>query len=552
MMAPSDVKCKSDEPNKKNKLVEDARVPEQLENMEKMVAGSGGGHLEINMKFLTSVEEKSNERRMKGVEFINFCSFIFKSIRVFWFTSELELLPVWNFTHLPRVRLGFPRVFNFPPTSDKYTGPETVSPKTDTAAQESALDLVELEDRQRKPELKYFMGSAPVHKDILKGLQSSSVFQKQPTEDSISELFTPELVETFAEDRNKGEYRFICPHAGQFKCKLTNLVFEMEAKGEVLYSIVSWDHNVLDGLLSKEPAGPLYSIECLKGLIRHLHLPHCETRTDVVKLTVAHLTDRNVEIIQLLKVTDTHVIIQVHGLSLFGVLKALLFQAYPTRAQVLLFYKQLTRNHMRNKLHIHLLPGNVPVTEVQKQHDCNQYIETSSKCQLTPGKTYKPCCKTTVREYVPQPEDDTFEYDFGPNYHPTFEVFFNTKVDVVTLSLEDENGQEVWRPRQVLLAGTEAASTKLDLTDADFVDTHRDKLIQSVGSVLEIADYLIASRMITEEMYSNIQAATTSQDKMRALYSCLTTEKVKVEFYKILREKQPCLVEELESPSDQD
>lgn len=88
------------------------------------------------------------------------------------------------------------------------------------------------------------------------------------------------------------------------------------------------------------------------------------TGTDVVKLTVAHLTDRNVEIIQPLEVTDTHVIIQVHGLSLFGVLKALLFQAYPTRAQVLLFYKQLTRNHMRNKLHIHLLPGNVPVTEV--------------------------------------------------------------------------------------------------------------------------------------------------------------------------------------------
>lgn len=46
-------------------------------------------------------------------------------------------------------------------------------------AQESALDLVELKDRQCKPEVQYFMGSAPVHKDILKGLQSSPVFQKQ-------------------------------------------------------------------------------------------------------------------------------------------------------------------------------------------------------------------------------------------------------------------------------------------------------------------------------------------------------------------------------------
>ncbi|KAF5896566.1 NACHT, LRR and PYD domains-containing protein 1b allele 2-like, partial [Clarias magur] len=70
---------------------------------------------------------------------------------------------------------------------------------------------------------------------------------------------------------------FLCPHAGQFICKFTNLVFDMEGKGEVLYRIVPWDDSVLDGLGQKEPAGPLYSIECLEVSIRHLHFPHCET-----------------------------------------------------------------------------------------------------------------------------------------------------------------------------------------------------------------------------------------------------------------------------------
>lgn len=77
----------------------------------------------------------------------------------------------------------------------------------------------------------------------------------------------------------------------------------------------------------------------------------------LVKLTVAHVTDGNLEIIQPLKVTDTHVIIDVEGLSLFGLLRAWLFQASPIRAQVLLFYGM-------NTLYIHLLPGNVPIEEV--------------------------------------------------------------------------------------------------------------------------------------------------------------------------------------------
>lgn len=85
---------------------------------------------------------------------------------------------------------------------------------------------------------------------------------------------------------------------------------------------------------------------------------------DVVKLTVAHVTGGNVEITQPLKVTNKHVIIDIQGLSLFGLLRALLFQAYPIEAQVLLFYKKVLGGHRLSKLHMHLLPGNVSVEEV--------------------------------------------------------------------------------------------------------------------------------------------------------------------------------------------
>ncbi|KAG7314432.1 hypothetical protein KOW79_021735 [Hemibagrus wyckioides] len=337
-------------------------------------------------------------------------------------------------------------------------------------------------------------------------------------------------------------------HAGQFKCKFSDLVFDMKGKDRVMYKIVSWDSSVLDGLRHMEPAGPLYSIECHNGSIRRLHLPHCETRTDVVKLTVAHVTGGNVEMLQPLKVTNKHVIIEVQRLSLFGLLKALLLPAFPIRAQVLLFFEKSL-----NKLHIHLLPGNVPVKEVQKRYKSIRYITTSSKCILTPGKKYRPCCKPADREYISQPEDETFECDYGPNYHPTFEVFLNNEVNEVTLSLLDEKGLVVWKPRDVVLKGTQRSTTSKDLPGADFVDKYEADLIQRVPSVMEILD-CIKSKEFTSEMYNKIHAETTPQDKMRELYKYLNSagRAAKAEFYRILREKHHNLVTELESVSGLD
>lgn len=80
-----------------------------------------------------------------------------------------------------------------------------------------------------------------------------------------------------------------------------------------------------------------------------------------IELAVAHFSEGNMEIIQPLKVTNTHVIIEVQNLSLFGLLKKWIFQEIPISAQVLLFYQKM---EIGRKLHIYLLPGNVPLKEV--------------------------------------------------------------------------------------------------------------------------------------------------------------------------------------------
>ncbi|XP_060719473.1 uncharacterized protein LOC132841213 isoform X2 [Tachysurus vachellii] len=137
------------------------------------------------------------------------------------------------------------------------------------------------------------------NKGTEKGPRSTSTphtYPRHPSADVSLQLqpFTPELVENC----DKDEYRFFCPHAGQFMCKLTNIVFEMESEGEVKYKIMDWDSWLLNKLPQKEPAGPLYNIDGPEDSIRRLHFPHCEIGKGKAKLTVAHVTNDDVEIIQ--------------------------------------------------------------------------------------------------------------------------------------------------------------------------------------------------------------------------------------------------------------
>ncbi|XP_050957954.1 uncharacterized protein LOC127159050 [Labeo rohita] len=367
-----------------------------------------------------------------------------------------------------------------------------------------------------------------------------------------AEVFTPIVRKGNNKDKHKNVYRFVCPCAGQFRCSLTSLVFVMEGEGEVLYKTVSWDPRWLDGLGNMEPAGPLYDIDCSDGSISGLHLPHCEifSEEDMDCLTVAHLTGGNVAIMNPLKVTEAHVMIDIEDLSLFGLIKRMIFPPSPVTAQVLVFLRPITEGQRENILDVHLLPNNVPVTEVKDQHAENRYIETSSNCCLIPGTEYRLCCQP--KRFTVQPETEVFKFNFGPNYHPTFEVFVNVRKMEVKLSLIDNTERrEVWPPRRILLTGQEVKlPARRRLTESEFVNNilrYMPRLIRRVSSAMEIADGLMAKNMITNEIYSKVRAVVTPQERMRLLWDALNSggDSVKAEFYRLLKENEPHLVNEL-------
>ncbi|XP_016385344.1 uncharacterized protein LOC107721716 isoform X4 [Sinocyclocheilus rhinocerous] len=363
-----------------------------------------------------------------------------------------------------------------------------------------------------------------------------------------AEVFTPECVQQDDEDKHKTIYRFVCPHAGQFQCSLTSLVFVMEGEGEVLYNIVSWD----PGMDQLRPAGPLYNIDCSAGSVSQLHFQHCVIFSEENKdcLAVAHFTGGNVEIIQPLKVSETHVIIDIRDLSNFGLIWIKTIFGFPINGQVLLFLRPVTVE--QKILTVHLLPGNVPVSEVQRWHLDKKYIETSSKCHLFPDREYSLCCQPEDCEV--QPVSEMFELDnFGPNYHPTFEVFLDVNIEEVRLGVLDKtrDGKEVWKRRRILLTVAPSKGVELPahrrIPETEFVNAHRDKLIERVSSVMAIADSLKSKDMINGEMYSKVRAAALREEKMRLLLDALDSggAAVKAEFCRLLKKKEHYLVNEL-------
>ncbi|KAG7238156.1 hypothetical protein INR49_031186 [Caranx melampygus] len=227
----------------------------------------------------------------------------------------------------------------------------------------------------------------------------------------------------------------------------------MSHGAELLYRTVQW-HNSLLQSVGKMAAGPLFSIQCPEDAVRQLHLPHCETTDALLSdglLSVAHITDDGMSFIKPLEITDTHVIVPVPHLSLFGLVwvEDLMWRLWsnmkPVCSKVQLFQKPNLPQHMQ-RLNVFLLPNNIhldEVTQMQTKYG-NALIETPSKCTLVTNKTYTVHCPQA--DFV-QPEKDDFDLDYGPNYAPTFQIFLPSSTAFANVEVREENQTAVWKCR---------------------------------------------------------------------------------------------------------
>ncbi|XP_071246163.1 uncharacterized protein [Salvelinus alpinus] len=272
------------------------------------------------------------------------------------------------------------------------------------------------------------------------------------------ENFEPEIYD----HEGKGAYRFQCPSAGLFQCSITGLVFRMEGEGEVLYMTVHWDMRLLSQR-GKRPAGPLFNIDCPQKSVCQLHLPHCQIHSDggCDFLSVAHVTDDNVEFLPPHETTDTHVIINITGSSAYGDVTDDDAPISPIQGLVLLFYQPFL-SEQRSILNVLLLPRNVVIREVQEERkrrngDKETFVETNPHCNLTQKKTYILSTDITDGYKITPTTAEFMDFQSYENYFPTFQLFLLTVVKEFDLlvkengSTEHEWERRVWLPAPVLV-----------------------------------------------------------------------------------------------------
>lgn len=115
------------------------------------------------------------------------------------------------------------------------------------------------------------------------------------------------------------------------------------------------------------------------------HFGHCSVFTALVSesISVIHITDDDMSIIQPREITETHVVVDTPHLSAFGIVwdvinRFMNFMTKPVSGQVLLFLRPTYRGG-NLILSVLLLPSNVPLQEVKpSSHHRSPSVQTSN------------------------------------------------------------------------------------------------------------------------------------------------------------------------------
>ncbi|XP_037605257.1 protein NLRC3-like [Sebastes umbrosus] len=381
---------------------------------------------------------------------------------------------------------------------------------------------------------------------------------------------------SFSPEQTAGSsYSFRCPGPGVFQCALTGLVFVMAQEAELQYRTVQWDESFLQSA-GKMAAGPLFNIKCSEdAALRQLHLQHCDTKEALLcdgLLSVAHISDDGMSILEPLEITDTHVVVKISHLSAFGLIwKKIRNKIWPIKGQVLLFLRPPTRT--QQVLDVFLLNKNVLVSEVKAQQGRATYIQISAKCLLNFGQSYSLHCEP--EGFTIQPDCEPFDSDYGPNYHPTFEVFLTTIPEKVTLMVKaQERTDHVWR-REVCLTDLtmeirqrnvppedsvlpedsvppEDRVPPEDSVSSEYIVTPEEKLRMvrkeftdrmSDPSLNMLLDELFQRRVINDREMESIRKAKSRADKAQDLIDTVRLKGTEASSVLIaaLREVDPCV-----------
>ncbi|KAK5927466.1 hypothetical protein CgunFtcFv8_012621 [Champsocephalus gunnari] len=152
-----------------------------------------------------------------------------------------------------------------------------------------------------------------------------------------------------------------------------------------------------------------------------------------------------------------------------------------------------------------VLLDNVPLHEISRQQNGAQRVRIPSHCQLDFGHKYS--IHVDPEDLFLQPMHDDFSPRFGPNYHPTFEVFLDTSTESLNLKLQDQSGKVAWENRLYLQEARWLMSRRMPYSDMQLI-SHRSALSNGISpaTLEKLLDVLIENKILTDEQIASVSA----------------------------------------------
>ncbi|NWJ06017.1 CARD8 protein, partial [Crypturellus undulatus] len=351
--------------------------------------------------------------------------------------------------------------------------------------------------------------------------------------------------------------RAYLPGAGSFQCSVTGLGFEVSSAMTISYSYRSWVNHLDASAQECVVAGPLFSITAQSGAVRAVHLPHfvCLAEdVDVSDCRIAHFKDGSMTLEKPTKLTAFYAVLENPSFSLLGVVWRRLRSALislPMHSLVLIFQQLSAAN---TTLHLYLIPDDNSVKQAIEKQEMNWNSKLIPKpSPLNPlffGCTYQ-VSSTPQVEITPEPHLP-FCYKSPKEQQLFIEIYIRNMTEEILLHMTDiRNNSLVWKAS--LRSGRIDMSTTVTQpwcpVGAAFMKKHKKQLCCRMGRVSPILLHLQDAKIINSDEEEEVLSQKTRQKKNKALLDLVERKgcTAQGQLYKILQEKDPFLVRDLEN-----
>ncbi|XP_049989175.1 NACHT, LRR and PYD domains-containing protein 1a-like isoform X1 [Alexandromys fortis] len=381
--------------------------------------------------------------------------------------------------------------------------------------------------------------------------------EPQATEDDFWGPTGPVATEVI--DREKNLYRVQFPGAGYYHCPNIGLCFVVTREATIEIGFCAWSQHLDKTPLQESHmvAGPLFDIKAEQGAVAAVFLPHFvdlrEGQVDTSWFRVAHFQEHGVVLEVPARVEQCYTVLENPSFSPIGVLLRIMSAVghlIPITSVTLIYYYL---NLQDVTLHLYLIPNAEAIQKaIDEQEMRFQFVRIHKPPpvdSLYIGSRYIVSASKNL-EIIPKELELCYR---SPRESQLFsEIYVGHMDSEIKLKITDKKtGNLKWeallnpgdlRPAQPMIPAVHKDAPAL----LHFVDQHREQLVARVTSVDPLLDKL-HGLVLSEEEYEEVRAETTTQKKMRKLFSSSRswTRACKEQVYRALKETHPHLIMEL-------